>query len=112
MVIGVSSDLKPSSELLLTIPRLCFCRGSFLLFTFHVCLYYSVVSVPCTLVITCWLRADLLVLLCAMFPCNFITYPYGVKVVLIVLIPYLCFLLFFYFNSLIIFLELDNMESF
>ena len=35
---------------------------------FHVCLYYTVLSVPCSLVITYWERADLLALLCVMFP--------------------------------------------
>ena len=40
-----------------------------LLFMFHVCLYYTVLSVPCSLMITSWKRADLLALLCVMFPC-------------------------------------------
>ena len=43
----------------------------FLKFMFHVCLYYTVLSVPCSIVITCWERADLLVLLCVMFSCVF-----------------------------------------
>ena len=34
---------------------------------FHVCLYYTVMSVPCSLLITYWERADLLGLLCVMF---------------------------------------------
>ena len=34
---------------------------------FHVCLYYCVMSVLCSLLTTCWLRADLLALLCVMF---------------------------------------------
>ena len=58
--------LKPTSNFLLTVPRWCFFCGS-LLFVFHVCLYYAVFSVPCSLVITCWERADLLALLCVMF---------------------------------------------
>ena len=33
------------------------------------CLYNAVVSVPSSLVITCWERADLLDLLCVMFSC-------------------------------------------
>ena len=45
---------------------------------FHVCLYYTVESVPCSLVIACWERADLLALLRVMFPCVFVTFPYGV----------------------------------
>ena len=34
-----------------------------------VCLGYTVLSVPCSLVITCLERADLLSLLCVMFSC-------------------------------------------
>ena len=37
--------------------------GSSLLFMFHVCLCYAIFSVPCSLVITCWDRTDLV--LCA-----------------------------------------------
>ena len=37
-----------------TVPRRCFFCGSFLLFLFHVCLCNTVVSVFCSLVITCW----------------------------------------------------------
>ena len=33
------------------------------LFMFHVFLYYIVLSVPCSLMIDCWERADLLALL-------------------------------------------------
>ena len=65
---------------------------------YHVCLCYAVMSVPCSLVITCWERADLLTLLCVMFPCVFVTFPYGVPGqvwYLIVTIPDLCLLLDF-----------------
>ena len=41
----------------------------FLLFMFHVCLCYAILSVPCSLVITCWEKVDLLVLLCIVFFC-------------------------------------------
>ena len=34
-----------------------------------VCLYYTVLSVPCSLVITCWESADLLALFVCEFPC-------------------------------------------
>ena len=54
---------------LLTFLRQCFFSGSFLLFIFHVCLYYTVLSVPCCLVITCWQRDELLPLLYVTFPC-------------------------------------------
>ena len=46
---------------------------------FHICLYYTVLPVPCTLVITCWEGAGTLALLCVMFPCVFVTFPYGVS---------------------------------
>ena len=41
-------------------------------------LCYAVLSVPCNLVITCWEKADLLALLCVVFSCVFVTFPYGV----------------------------------
>ena len=44
----------------------------------HVCLCYAVVSVLCSLEITCWERTGLLALLCVMFSCVFVTFPYGV----------------------------------
>ena len=34
---------------------------------FHFCLYYAVLAVPCSFVVTCWERAYLLALLCVMF---------------------------------------------
>ena len=37
---------------------------TFLVFMFHICLYYTVLSVPHSLEITCWERADLLALFC------------------------------------------------
>ena len=37
-----------------------------------------VLSVPCSLVVTCWEKADLLALLYVMFSCVFVTFPYGV----------------------------------
>ena len=44
-----------------------FCR-SFLLCMFYVCLYCIDLSVPCSLVITCWERTDLVALGSVMFP--------------------------------------------
>ena len=67
---------------------------------YHVCLCYAVMSVPCSLVITCWERADLLTLLCVMFPCVFVTFPYSVPGQVwysIVSIPDICLLLDFAF---------------
>ena len=45
---------------------------------FLVGLYCTILSVLCSLVITCWERADHLALLCVMLPCVFVTFPYGV----------------------------------
>ena len=59
---------KPSSILLTVLRRCIFC-GSFLLFIFHVFLCYAILSVPCSLVITCWEMGDLLALLCVVFSC-------------------------------------------
>ena len=65
----------------------------FLLFMFHVCVYYTVLTVPCRNGITCWERADLLAHLCVMFSCVFVTFPHGVSGQvwnLIVSVPDLC----------------------
>ena len=70
---------------LLTVPMWCFFCGSFLLFMFHVCLYYTVLCVPCSLVITCWERVGLLAILCVMFSSYFVTFPYGVSGIGVVL---------------------------
>ena len=64
-------------------------------------LYYAVLSVPCSLVITCWERADLLALLCVMFYCVFVTFLYCVSGQVWYLnasIPDLCL---FYFDLLV-----------
>ena len=45
----------------------------------HVCLCYAVVYGPCSLMITCWYRADLLALLCDEFSYVFVTFPYGIQ---------------------------------
>ena len=60
---------------------------------FRVC--HVVLSVDCRLVVTCWVRADLLALLYVMFSCVFVTFPCGVLGqvwYLIVSIPDLCLL--------------------
>ena len=52
-------------------------------------------SISCSLVVTCWERADLLALLYVMFSCVVVTFPYGVLGqvwYLIVSIPDLCLL--------------------
>ena len=65
---------------------------------FHICLYYTILSVHCSAVITCLERVHLLALLCVMFPCVFVTFPYVVSGrvwYLIVSIPDICLLLTF-----------------
>ena len=60
---------------------------------FHGCLYYVVLPVPGSLVITCWERADFVALLSVEFSCVFVTFTYdvlGQKWYLIVSIPDLC----------------------
>ena len=69
---------KPSSNLLLIVPRRRFFCRSFWLFMFHVCICCAVMAVSCSLVITCWERAGLLALLCVMVSCVFVTFWYGV----------------------------------
>ena len=65
---------------------------------FHVgLLCYAVLSVPCSLVITCWEKVDLLAFLCVVF-FVFWHFPYGVLRqvrYLIVSIPDLCLPLYF-----------------
>ena len=50
----------------------------FLLFMFHVYLCYAVLSVPCSLLVTCLERADTLALKCAVFSCVFVIFSYDV----------------------------------
>ena len=74
----------------------CFFCGFILLFMFHVCLVS--LFVHCSLFVICWERADLLVLLCVMFYCAFVTFRCGVfgqLWCLIVSIPHLCLLSYF-----------------
>ena len=90
---------KPSSDLFTDYSKAMLFVGHFcdLCLTF-VFIYCTVWSVAYSLVTTCWERAVLLFLLCVMFPCVFVTFPYGVSGqmrYLIVWIPDLC-LLFFY----------------
>ena len=58
---------------------------------------HTVFTFPCSLVVTCWERADLLALLCVMFPCVFVTFPYGVlgRWYLNASIPDICILPYF-----------------
>ena len=45
------------------------------LFLFCVCVCHIVLPVSCSLVVNCWERADLLVLLCVMFSCVLCYFP-------------------------------------
>ena len=75
LVLSLSLSL---SVFLLTIPRQCFFCGSFFCYLCIVFVCHTVLSVPCSLVVSCWERADLLALLCVMFSCVFVTFPYHV----------------------------------
>ena len=69
----LTHSLEGSRFVLLTVPMQCFFCGSFL-FMCHVCLCYAVLSVPCSHVIACWERADLLAhFMCVVFSCVFVT---------------------------------------
>ena len=92
-----SNIIKPSSNFLTdlskAVPLL------WILFEHRVCLCLTVLSVPCSLVVTCWERADLLAFVRVMFACVFVTFSYGFlrqMWYLIVLIPDLCLLPYFY----------------
>ena len=41
----------------------------FCFFMFYVCLYYTVMSVPCSPVITCCVKSDFVTLVCEVFLC-------------------------------------------
>ena len=95
---GTVKHVKTLQYILLTVLRWCFFCGSFLLFMYHVCLCYAALSIQCSLVITCWERADLFAVLCVVFSCVFVTFPYGVPDqvwYLIVSLPDLCHPLYF-----------------
>ena len=82
-----------SSIFLLAVPRRCFFSGFFLLFVFHV--LHAVFSVSCSLVGTCWEKADTLALLYVMISRVFVIFSYcvlGQWWYLIVSIPDLCLL--------------------
>ena len=69
-----------------------------MLILFIVC--HAVLSVPCSLVPTCWERADFLALLYVMISCVFFTFTYGVLGwvrYLIISIPDLWLLPYYYY---------------
>ena len=72
-------------------------KRNFLLFMFHVC--QAVLSIDCSLVVSCRESANLLALLYVMFSCVFVTFPCGVLGqvwYLIESIPDLCLLPYFH----------------
>ena len=75
MCLDGQTYLSPQVIFLLTVPRWCFVCESLFLFVFRVCLCHTFLSVPCSIMVTCWERADLLVFLCVMF---LVSFPYGV----------------------------------
>ena len=86
---------KPSSKIfLLTVPRLYFFCGSFVLFMS--CVFHAFASVHCCLVVTRRERADLLALVCDVY-CDVVTFPQ--MWYLIVSIPVTCSLSYLYSES-------------
>ena len=69
------SSLNPPVMIILTIARRYFFYGVLL---FCVCLCHIVLSVSCSLMFTCWERADVLALVYVAFSCLFVTFPYGI----------------------------------
>ena len=70
---------------------------------FMSCDCHAFASVHCCLVVTCWERADLLALVCDVY-CGFVTFPCGILGevwYLIVSIPDLCRLSYFYYPNLL-----------
>ena len=68
--VGIIKTFLSLPVLLTDVPMRCFFCGSFLLL---MCSYFTVVSVPYSLAITCWEKA-----VCDVFLC-FVTFPYGVS---------------------------------
>ena len=78
MVLVPSNMFKPFSNFLTDGSKAVLLCGSFFLFVLHVYLCHTVLSVPCMHVVTCWVRADLLALLCVTFSGVFATLSYDV----------------------------------
>ena len=94
--------LSPLAKSLADRSKRCLFCGPFLVFAF--CVYlHTVLSGPCSLVVNCWEKADLLALLCVLFVCVFVTIPNGVQgqvTYLIVSIPDICLLTYFHFSAI------------
>ena len=63
----LANMFKPSSNFLTDCSKAVLLLWILFLFLFHVCLCHTVWSFPCSLVVTCWERADLLALWYMMF---------------------------------------------
>ena len=74
--VGAVCLSPPVKVFLLNVPRRLFFCGSFVLFMFRV--YNAFSPVHCSLVVTCWEKADLLALLYVMFYCVYVTFICGV----------------------------------
>ena len=89
------TSYSPPVIFLQTVPMWYFFRGYFFM---CICLWHIVLSVSCSLVVTCWERAVFLALLYVAFCCVFVTFPYGVLDQVLYLtesIPDLCLLHYF-----------------
>ena len=71
------SMLKPSNKNTFTDRSKAMLR-LWMLFVICVFLCYTVLYATGSLVSNCWEKADLLALLCAVFSCVFVTFPYGI----------------------------------
>ena len=74
-------------------------------FCYLSCVCHAFLSVQCSIVVTCWERANLLALLCVIFLCVFVTLSCGVLDqvwYLLVSIPDLCFLTYFYHDKILL----------
>ena len=83
-----------------------------MLFEFRVC--QAVLSVHCNLVVTCWERADILILLCVMFSCVFVTFSFGVLGqvrYLIVSIPVFFAFFLIYNRRVILVFAFDSLQA-
>ena len=91
------NQFMPSSKMfLLTVPKRYFFCGSFVFFVS--CVSYAFASVHCCLVVTCWVRADLLALVGDVYFIFFVTFPCGILGqvwYLIVSFPDLCCISYF-----------------
>ena len=107
--VATVKHFKPSSNYITDCSKGVLLFRILLLFVFRVCLCRAILSVPCSLVVTCGEIAELLALLYMMF-CVFVGFPCCVLVkvwYLIISIPDLCLLLTFYYTYPSVFHKTD-----